>query len=93
MARFDGARQGVTVWAIGLLVTVLLAAAGFVFGSKYNVLGQLNLPHIPVDEGAVTNGGIIALVLVLVFTLVAAIFGGKVGDRYHRKIDRVGAEF
>ena len=93
MARFDGARQGVTVWAIGLLVTVLLAAAGFVFGSKYNVLGQLNLPHIPVDEGAVTDGGIIALVLVLVFTLVAAIFGGKVGDRYHRKIDRVGAEF
>jgi amino acid transporter len=93
MARFDGARQGVTVWLIGLLVTVLLAVAGVVFGSKYNVLGQLNLPHIPVDEGAATNGGIIALVMVLVITLLAAIAGGKVGDRYHRKIDRVGAEF
>jgi len=90
MARFDGARQGVAVWIIGLLVVVLLGVAGAVFGAKYNVLAQLNLPRIPVDEGTATTGGIVALVAVLLVTLGAAILGGKTGERYHRKIDKVG---
>jgi hypothetical protein len=91
MSRFDGARQGLAVWVIGLLVTVVLAAAGAVFGSKYNVLSQLNLPRIPVDEGTATTGGIVALVLVLLVTLGAAVLGGKAGERFHRKVDRAGA--
>jgi len=91
MSRFDGARQGVAVWVIGLLVTVVLAAAGAIFGSKYNVLSQLNLPRIPVDEGTATTGGIVALVLVLLVTLGAAVLGGKAGERFHRKVDRAGA--
>jgi hypothetical protein len=90
MARFDGARQGIAVWVIGLLVVVLLAVLGLVFGAQYNVLQQLNLPRIPIDEGTATTGGIIALVAVLVVTLVGAIMGGKLGDRFHRKVDRAG---
>jgi len=90
MARFDGARQGFGVWVLGLLVTAALAVAGVVLGSKYNVLGQLNLPRIPIDEGALTTGGIIALVAAVLVTLLAAIAGGKVGERFHRKVDRVG---
>ncbi|MGY2003046.1 hypothetical protein [Blastococcus sp. SYSU DS1024] len=90
MARFDGARQGIAVWIIGLLVVLALAVAGLVFGSEYNVLQQLNLPRIPIDEGTATTGGIIALVAVLVLTLVGAILGGKLGERYHRKVDRAG---
>ncbi|TFV86125.1 hypothetical protein [Blastococcus sp. CT_GayMR16] len=90
MARFDGARQGVAVWVIGLLVVLALAVAGLVFGSQYNVLQQLNLPRIPIDEGTATTGGIIALVAVLLVTLLGAILGGKLGDRYHRKVDRAG---
>src|SRR5215216_3225891 len=43
MSRFDGARQGVAVWLIGLLVVVVLAAAGVILGAQYNVLQQLNL--------------------------------------------------
>jgi hypothetical protein len=92
MARFDGARQGVGVWIIGLLVTIALAVAGVVFGSEYNVLSQLNLPRIPVEEGEATTAGIIALVAVLLVTLLAAISGGKVGERYHRKVDRAGID-
>src|SRR3954470_18938717 len=49
MARFDGARQGVAVWVIGLIVVLVLAAAGAVLGAQYNVLQQLNLPRIPVN--------------------------------------------
>ncbi len=92
MARFDGARQGVGVWIIGLLVTIALAVAGVVFGSEYNVLSQLNLPRIPIDEGEATTAGIIALAAVLLVTLLAAISGGKVGERYHRKVDRAGID-
>jgi hypothetical protein len=90
MARFDGAKQGVAVWVIGLLVVLLLALAGLVFGSQYNVLSQLDLPRIPIDEGTATTAGIISLVAVLVVTLVAAVLGGLMGARYHRKVDRVG---
>jgi len=90
MARFDGARQGIAVWIIGLVVVLALAVAGVVFGSQYNVLQQLNLPRIPIDEGTATTGGIIALVAVLLVTLLGAILGGKMGDRYHRKVDRAG---
>ncbi len=90
MARFDGARQGMATWLIGLLVVLLLAAAGAILGAQYNVLQQLNLPRIPVDEGTATTAGIVFLVAILVVTLIGAVLGGKMGDRYHRKIDRVG---
>jgi amino acid transporter len=89
MSRFDGGRQGFGTWAIGLIVTIVLAVAGWVFGSEYNVLEQLNLPRIPVDEGTLTTGAVVALVAVVVLTLLAAMGGGKAGERYHRKIDRL----
>jgi hypothetical protein len=90
LSRFDGARQGAGVWVFGLLVTIALAVAGAVLGSKYNVLSQLNLPRIPIDEGSLTTGGIIALVAAVLVTLLAAVSGGKVGERFHRKVDRIG---
>jgi len=90
MARFDGARQGVATWLIGLIVVLLLAAAGAILGAQYNVLQQLNLPRIPVEEGTATTAGIITLVAILLVTLIGAVLGGKLGERYHRKIDRVG---
>jgi hypothetical protein len=90
MARFNGPRQGFGVWLLGLLVTIALAIAGVVLGSEYNLLSRLNLPRIPVDEGSLTTGGLIALAAIVVGTLVAAIAGGKAGSHYHRKVDRVG---
>jgi hypothetical protein len=90
MARFNGPRQGLGVWLMGLLVTVVLAVAGVLLGGQYNVLSQLNLPRIPIDEGTLTTGGLIALAAVVAGTLLAAIAGGKAGTHYHRKIDRIG---
>jgi membrane protease YdiL (CAAX protease family) len=92
MARFTGPRQGLAVWLFGLLVTIVLAVAGVIFGAKYNVLSSLHLPRIPVGEGSLTTGGLIALAAVLVGTLLAAIAGGKAGTRFHRKVDRVGLQ-
>jgi hypothetical protein len=90
MARFDGARQGMATWLIGLIVVLLLAAAGAVLGAQYNVLQDLNLPRIPVNEGTATTTGIITLVAILVVTLLGAVLGGKIDERYHRRIDRAG---
>jgi hypothetical protein len=90
MSRFDGGRQGLAVWALGLAVTIVLAVAGALFGAEYNVLERLNLPRIPVEEGSLTAGAAIALVLVVGLTLLAAMGGGKAGERFHHKVDRVG---
>ena len=88
MSRFDGARQGIGAWVIGLVIAVVLAVAGAILGAEYNVLSNLNLPRIPVDEGDVALGGVIALVAGLVLTLLASMAGGKAGERYHKRIDR-----
>ncbi|MDA0182890.1 hypothetical protein OJ997_21440 [Solirubrobacter phytolaccae] len=90
MARFNGPRQGLGVWLIGLVVTVALAVAGALFGAEYNVLSDLNLPRIPVGEGSLTTAGLIALAAVLLGTLLAAFAGGKAGTHFHRKVDKVG---
>ena len=90
MSRFDGGRQGFGAWAIGLIITIVLAAAGAIAGSEYNLLGGLDLPRIPIDEGSLATGGGIALALILIASLVAAVAGGKAGERYHRKVDAVG---
>jgi hypothetical protein len=90
LSRFDGARQGLGAWAIGIVVAIALAAAAAILGSEYNVLNQLNLPNIPIDEGTLTTGGAIALAAFVVGTLLAAVLGGKAGERYHRRVDRVG---
>jgi hypothetical protein len=89
MARFDGGRQGLRVWILGLLVTIAVAVAGWIGGSEYNVYERLNFPRIPVDEGDVAIGAVITLAVVLIGTLLAAIAGGKAGDRYHTRVDNL----
>jgi hypothetical protein len=90
MSRFDGARQGLGAWLFGILVTIALALAAVILGSEYNVLEQLNLPSLPVGDATLTTGGAIALAAVVLGTLLAAVGGGKAGERYHRKVDDAG---
>jgi hypothetical protein len=90
MSRFDGARQGMATWLLGLIVTVALAVVGAVLGSEYNVLERLDLPALPVGDSELATGGVLALLIVVVGTLIAAVAGGKAGERYHRKVDRAG---
>lgn len=90
MARFDGAKQGFAVWLWAIVIAVLLAVAAAIAGNQLNVLGGLNsFPRFPVDEGELTTGGIIALVVALLVTLAGAVLGGLAGMRFHRKVDHV----
>ena len=91
MARFDGAKQGVAVWLWAVVIAIVVAVLGAVAGSKYNILGTLNsFPRLPIDEGSLTTGGIVALLVAALVSLAGAILGGLAGMRFHRKVDRAG---
>jgi hypothetical protein len=92
MSRFDGARQGFAVWVFAVLVTLILAAAGAILGDQYNVFDNLNLPRIPSNAGDLTTGAGITLAAIVLGSLLAAVIGGKVGQRYHRRVDRAGLD-
>jgi hypothetical protein len=91
MARFDGMKQGLAVWLWAIIVAIVGAIIAAIAGSQYDVLANLNaFPRIPVTEGELTIAGIATLVLVIAASLGGAVLGGKVGTRYHRKVDAVG---
>jgi hypothetical protein len=72
MSRFDGARQGIGVWAIGLLITLAAAVLAVIAGSEYNVVERANLPRLPVGTETLTTGGAIASIVILAGTLLFA---------------------
>ncbi|MET3808272.1 heme/copper-type cytochrome/quinol oxidase subunit 2 [Nakamurella sp. UYEF19] len=90
MARFNGVKQGLTVWLWGIVFAILVFVLVKVAGSKYNILTNLNLPRIPVDEGSVTTATIIAIAAIIIVTLGAALLGGLAGMHFHRKVDKAG---
>ena len=55
---------------------------------QYNVLGRVDLPRLPISADQAGLGGIIAVLVILVVTLVAAILGGKIGNHYHTRVDK-----
>jgi hypothetical protein len=91
MARFDGIRQGIGVWAWTMVIGVVLAIAALIGGSDYDVFAQLNLPNVAVGDQTLTTGGAITLAAACVVTLVFAVLGGKFGDRFHRRVDSFAA--
>jgi hypothetical protein len=91
MARFDGFKQGLAVWLWTVVIGVALAIAALIGGSDYDVFAQLNLPNVAVGDQTLTTGGAITLAAACVVTLVFAVLGGKLGDRFHRRVDRFAA--
>ncbi len=89
MSRFDGGRQGAGVWAIGLVVTIIAVILGAVFGSEYNILDRVQLPNLPLSGDELGLGAIITAAAIVLGTLLAAMAGGKMGHRYHNRVDRV----
>jgi hypothetical protein len=87
MSRFDGARQGLGVWLVGLVIAIVVAVVGAVAGSQYDVFNRVDLPSISLSADTLTWAGLITLGAILVLTLLAAIGGGIVGHRYHNRVD------
>jgi hypothetical protein len=90
MSRFSGTSQGLGVWITGLVVTIVMIAIGAIFGQQYDILSRVNLPRLPITLDALSTGGVIAALVVLLGTLFAALAGGSVGTHYHRRVDKVG---
>ncbi|MGR6965206.1 hypothetical protein ACU610_12140 [Geodermatophilus sp. URMC 61] len=91
MSRFDGVRQGLAVWLVGLVVVLLCSGAVALLGSEFNVLARLELPRIPVGGGTATAADLVTLAAGAAATLVGALLGGALGTRYHRRVDRAGS--
>jgi len=93
MARFDGVKQGLGVWLWAIIAAVVVAILSAIAGAKFNILSSLNgFPRIPIGEGTLTTGSIITAIAVALIALLGAILGGRVGMRYHRRIDEVGLQ-
>jgi len=91
MARFDGIKQGIAVWVWAVVIAVVVAILSVVAGDRFNVLAQLNsFPRIPVNEGDLTTGAIVAALAVALASLAGAILGGLSGMHFHRKVDKAG---
>jgi magnesium-transporting ATPase (P-type) len=87
LARFDGARQGFGVWMISLLLIVIAAAASAFLNNQYDLVGRVDRPNVPLANDSLVTGGLITAAAVLMVPLLAALLGGKNGQRYHDKID------
>ena len=91
MARFDGVKQGLGVWLWAVIAAIVVAILSAIAGAQFNILSNLNgFPRIPINEGTLTAGGIIAAIAVAVAALLGAVLGGVAGMRYHRRVDQAG---
>ncbi|MGD9528080.1 MAG: hypothetical protein AB7V44_14945, partial [Pseudonocardia sp.] len=83
LARFDGARNGLLAWVIGLLATAVVALVTATGNTRFTLPGDATLT-------AQQLSGWVVLGVAAAATLVAAVLGGMLGERYHRKVDRAG---
>ena len=91
MARFHGVRQGMAVWLWAVFIAAVVAVLAALAGSQFDILSELNsFPRIPVSQGNLTKGGLIALVVAAVGSLAGSLLGGLAGMHFHRKVDKAG---
>ena len=91
MARFQGMRQGMAVWLWALFIAAVVTVLAALAGSQFDILNEMNtFPRIPVSQGTLTTGGLIALAVAAIGSLAGSLIGGLAGMRFHRKVDRAG---
>src|SRR5689334_8732490 len=88
LARFDGARNGLLTWLLGLVLTVLAGVAAAVVGANTELAAGIRLPAVPVDASTMTVSGAVLLAVTVLVTALAAAIGGRLGERFHRCVDR-----
>jgi VIT1/CCC1 family predicted Fe2+/Mn2+ transporter len=88
LARFDGARNGFLSWVVGVVATIVLTVVAAFVGAQYDVLNRVSLPTLPTSLADVTTTGMILAAIAVLGTLLAAVLGGKIGESFHRRVDR-----
>lgn len=92
LARFDGGRNGAITVVWGLLLTGLLAGASVLLGTQiFGDLQQTVQNSVTPLVGDLTQAGLIGLAVLagaLLLELLGGFIGGRMGSRYHTKIDR-----
>ena len=86
MARYDGGRNGLVTALLFLALAAGLAALGTWAGSEYDVFDGVDLPQW-FRNGDYTGQAIVSAVVAIAVALLAAWFGGRAGERYHRGAD------
>ena len=79
-------------WAIGLIVTVGAGASRRSCSATSTTCSSSSTcPRSPSRRASRSRrGGAITLAISIVATVLAAVAGGKAGERYHRRVDRAG---
>lgn len=88
MSRFDARRQGLGVWIVAIVVMIIAAIAGTLFGTNYVIMRQVDLPSVGLSTDQLSWGAVITGIALLAVMLVGAVLGAATGQRYHTKIDR-----
>ena len=86
MARYDGGRNGLVTALLFLVLAAGLAALGTWAGNEYDVFDDVNLPQW-FRSGEYTGQAIASAAVAIAVALLAAWFGGRAGERYHRRAD------
>jgi hypothetical protein len=92
MARFDGWRQGVGAWLLSLLLVLAAGITAWIAGGELDPAKSISLPSNPIDEGPLSDGGVVLAAVAVVVPLLFAVLGGMLGERFHRAVDRAGFE-
>ena len=90
MARYDGGRNGMVTAVWFILFAAATSALGALLGESYNVFAGQHLPQW-FTSSARTPEAIVSAAIALLVMVGAGYAGGLVGDRYHRRIDRLVA--
>lgn len=90
MARYDGGRNGMVTAVWFILFAAATSALGAAFGESYNVFAGQHLPQWFTSSARTTEAALSAA-LAFLLMLGAGYVGGLIGDRYHRRIDRLVA--
>lgn len=88
MARYDGARNGALTALCFVAFAGASAAIGAVVGDSYNVFAGQHLPQW-FTHNARTATAAASAIVALILMVLAGLIGGKIGDRYHHRIDEV----
>lgn len=87
MSRFDGGRQGFASWLLAVAVTALATGLALVATAR---AGAADLPASGLPEGLSPWWAVGSAAALLLGSLLAAVAGGRLGRRYHRRVDEAG---